>query len=146
MPSQAEITAASAITAEGRELLSVYLRASAFYLTFAWAFVGLSTQLDTVAAGSPTKSKILSAILTALDSLGDGTVGASGGEFGADYSQSRDREQLCLLALSVMYDFGALGIVIVNGQASLMGQSFALGDKRGGVMPDLGPRLMPWRL
>jgi hypothetical protein len=144
MPSETEINDADPITTSGKILLGAYLRASAFYLSFSWAFTGLSVQVET-AATDTTTSKILSAILGSLDSLGDGTVGASGGEFGADYSQSRDREQLCLLALSMIYDFAALGIVIVNGQPTA-GQGFSLGGQRGGIMPDLGPRLMPWKL
>ena len=145
MPSQAEITAATEITGTGKVLLASYLRASAFYLTFSWAFTDLETHIDETATNT-TKSKMLAVILSQIEALGDGTVGARGGEFGADYSQSRDREQLCLLALSVIFDFAALGIVIANGQPAISGQQFALGTGlRGGVMPHVGAASEPFR-
>jgi|SRR5687767_11503087 len=48
-------------------------------------------------------SQHLSAIVEALDLIGDGTVGIKGGRDGTDYSQSRDREDLVKEALAALY-------------------------------------------
>jgi hypothetical protein len=48
-------------------------------------------------------SQHLSAIVEALDQIGDGTVGIKGGRDGTDYSQTRDREALVAEALAALY-------------------------------------------
>lgn len=48
-------------------------------------------------------SQHLSAIVAALDAIGDGTVGIKGGRDGTDYSQTRDREALVAEALAALY-------------------------------------------
>jgi hypothetical protein len=48
-------------------------------------------------------SQHLSAIVIALDAVGDGTVGIKGGRDGTDYSQTRDREDLVKEALAALY-------------------------------------------
>jgi hypothetical protein len=48
-------------------------------------------------------SQHLSAIVEALDGIGDGTVGIKGGRDGTDYSQTRDREDLIKEALAALY-------------------------------------------
>jgi hypothetical protein len=48
-------------------------------------------------------SQHLSAIVEALDRIGDGTVGIKGGRDGTDYSQTRDREELVKEALAALY-------------------------------------------
>jgi hypothetical protein len=48
-------------------------------------------------------SQHLSAIVEALDAIGDGTVGIKGGRDGTDYSQTRDREDLVKEALAALF-------------------------------------------
>jgi hypothetical protein len=48
-------------------------------------------------------SQHLSAIVDALDQIGDGTVGIKGGRDGTDYSQTRDREALIGEALAALF-------------------------------------------
>jgi hypothetical protein len=48
-------------------------------------------------------SQHLSAIVEALDRIGDGTVGIKGGRDGTDYSQTRDREDLVKEALAALF-------------------------------------------
>jgi hypothetical protein len=48
-------------------------------------------------------SQHLSAIVAALDAIGDGTVGIKGGRDGTDYSQTRDREELVKEALAALF-------------------------------------------
>jgi hypothetical protein len=48
-------------------------------------------------------SQHLSAIVIALDAVGDGTVGIKGGRDGTDYSQTRDREDLVKEALAALF-------------------------------------------
>jgi hypothetical protein len=48
-------------------------------------------------------SQHLSAIVTALDAIGDGTVGIKGGRDGTDFSQTRDREALVAEALAALF-------------------------------------------
>lgn len=48
-------------------------------------------------------SQHLSAIVAAIDGIGDGTVGIKGGRDALDYSQSRDREDLVKEALAALY-------------------------------------------
>jgi hypothetical protein len=48
-------------------------------------------------------SQHLSAIVTALDAIGDGTVDIKGGRDGTDYSQTRDREALVAEALAALF-------------------------------------------
>jgi hypothetical protein len=48
-------------------------------------------------------SQHLSAIITALDAIGDGTVGIKGGRDGTDFSQTRDREALVAEALAALF-------------------------------------------
>jgi len=48
-------------------------------------------------------SQHLSAIVEALDRIGDGTVATKGGRDGTDYSQTRDREALVGEALAALY-------------------------------------------
>ena len=69
-------------------------------------------------------SQHLSAIATALDEIGDGTVGLKGGGDGVDYSQSRDREALLQQAFSVLYTDAELGggVVYIGISANLSNQ------------------------
>ena len=48
-------------------------------------------------------SKHLSAIVVALDGIGDGTVAIKGARDGTDYSQTRDREDLVKEALAALF-------------------------------------------
>lgn len=48
-------------------------------------------------------SQHLSAIVAALDALGDGTVSIKGGRDGTDFSQTRDREALVAEALAALF-------------------------------------------
>lgn len=48
-------------------------------------------------------SQHLSAIVGALDAIGDGTVGIKGGRDGTDFSQTRDREALVAEALAALF-------------------------------------------
>lgn len=132
MPTQAEVIAATPLTEIGAEVLGGYLRTCEFYLTWAPFFKTLTVDLAEFVAVDSTKSKTLSAILTAIEVVGDGTIGVKGGKFGADYSKSRDREQLCILALGVVYDFAALGLAIAAEDA--FQQVRSSDEKRGGCI------------
>lgn len=61
-------------------------------------------------------SQQLSALVDALDEIGDGTVGLKGGSKGVDYSQVRDREALIAEVLDALYDVEDAGAITAVGQ------------------------------
>lgn len=61
-------------------------------------------------------SQQLSALVDALDEIGDGTVGVKGGRQGVDYSQTRDREALIAEVLDALYDVEDAGAIVAVGQ------------------------------
>lgn len=143
MPTRTELEDAEPLTDSDAALLLAYLRGSSFYLLNSWAFSNLAALLEERVGDDTPKGLLLSAVLTKLDALGDGTVGVKGGRFGADYQQARDRDQLCILALSTLYDFSALGIVIgPDGQPLNPGDALS-GGKRGGAICDEVMMLLP---
>lgn len=111
MPTQAEIAAQPGLTDTGAGSLLAYLRSSEYYRSLPGAFPTLSDDIDALIGLTTLPSKYLAAILTAIEGIGpDGTIGVKGGRYGADYSLARDREQLCMLALSFMYDTGLVAV------------------------------------
>lgn len=109
MPTVAQIEAESVLTNIRAYRLIGAVRQSEEYRTNPAYYLDIETVItDLVGATTPAtdviKSQHLSAVVTALDELGDGTVGVKGGKYGADYSQSRDRESLVLEALGILYD------------------------------------------
>lgn len=114
MPTVAQIEAEDAITAIRASRLIGAVRASAIYQESAALYADVADLVNalvdvTTPAADVIKSQQLSAIVTALDDLGDGTVGVKGGKFGADYSQTRDREALIAEVLGLLYEAALFG-------------------------------------
>lgn len=66
-------------------------------------------------------SQHLSAVVDALDTVGDGTVAVKGGRQGVDYSQTRDKDALIAEALDALFnteDSGAVVAVAQRGESS----------------------------
>ena len=111
MPTSDQIINDAAILTRARawHLLEI-LRASDAYRQGMAVYVDLETTIFSfvgVADGDTDeaiKSRMLDANLTAFDDdIEDGTTGVKGGRYGADYSQSRDREDICKRILGLLY-------------------------------------------
>jgi len=125
MPTQAEITAQPALTADGAGILIAYVRSSVYYRSLPGAFPTLSNDITALVGDPGLQSRFVAAILTAIEGVGpDGTIGVKGGRYGADYSLTRDRDQLCELVLSFLYDTGLVAI----GQGQIGAQTGQRGD------------------
>lgn len=114
MPTTAQILAAGPLTDVKAVHLAGLIRASEIYRSNAGVYADVQTALDAlVGVDTPTSGYLkgyhLSALVDALDALGDGTVGVKGGKYGADYSTSRDREALIAEALGVLYESAFVG-------------------------------------
>jgi len=115
MPTTTVIEAAGPLTAFKAAHLVGLIRASEIYRNNAGIYTDVETVVDAlIDVDTPTAGYIsgyhLSAIVDALDDLGDGTIGVKGGKFGADYSTSRDREALIAEALGVLYETALVGV------------------------------------
>ena len=106
MPTVAEIEAASPITSAQAYRLTAKVRSSLRYQAAPQFYTTLAEDIDALVGVDSIASRHLSAISDALDTLGDGTVGVKGGKYGADYSQSRDREDLLNEVLDALFDLG----------------------------------------
>lgn len=114
MPTLAEITAASStITSIARAQTIALVRSSARYIANPGRYPGLESRIDSV---TTVQAQQINAALAGIDSVGDGTVGITGGEDAVDYSQSRDREQLLDYIISVLYDSPAISPPIAVSQ------------------------------
>jgi len=101
------------------ERLKGAIRASSVYLETPELYTDAGDLIDDLIGVDLTpplsadalKSKHLAAIVAALDTLGDGTVGVKGGRYGADYSQTRDRDALIAEALGTLYAAPFFGVL-----------------------------------
>lgn len=123
MPNATQIEAAAILTKERAWHLLEIVRASETFRSQAALYSDLQTLVmglvDVADDGSDAaiQSRMLDANLTAFDEeIEDGTVAVKGGKYGADYSQSRDREDIVKRILGVLYTDGLAGEgVIVYG-------------------------------
>lgn len=116
MPTVTQIEAEIAITALRATRLKGAVRASAVYGLDPALYSDVGDLIDalvdvTTPSEDVIKSQYLSAIVTALDALGDGTVGVKGGPKGVDYSKARDRESLIAEALGLLYDAAFVSVL-----------------------------------
>jgi len=125
MPTSTQIAAASVLTQERAFHLLEIVRASDAYLTNQAIYSDLETLVIALVDATPPgsddeiKSRMLDANLTAFDDdIEDGTIGVKGGPKGADYSQSRDREDIVKRILGLLYQT-ALGGVAVDGTSGV---------------------------
>ncbi len=111
MPTQAEIAGQPALTADGAGILTAYIRSSQYYRSLPGAFPSLSVDIEALVGDPGLQSRFLASILAAIEGVGpDGTIAVKGGRYGADYSLTRDRDQLCELALAFLYDTALVAI------------------------------------
>lgn len=115
MPTTTAIEAAGTLTAFKAAHLVALVRASEIYRLNSGLYTDVETLITAlVGVDTPTTGYLdsyhLSALVDALDDLGDGTVGVKGGKYGADYSTSRDREAFIAEALGVLYETALVGV------------------------------------
>lgn len=110
MPTSTQIGAAAILTRERAFHLLEIVRASEAYRQGLANYADLESTIFALTgiadngSDEAIKSRMLDANLTAFDDdIEDGTVGAKGGKYGADYSQSRDREDIVKRCLGLLY-------------------------------------------
>ena len=111
MPTSTQIAAGSILTQERAFHLLEIVRASDAYAMRAGYYADLSDLVFALVGVSDDgsdeaiQSRMLDVNLTAFDDdIEDGTIAAKGGAKGADYSQSRDREDIVRRILGMLYD------------------------------------------
>lgn len=110
MPTSAQISEAAILTKERAWHLLEIVRASDAYRQGLAGYADLQAtvmalvDVDDDGSDAAIKSRMLDANLTHFDDeIEDGTVGVKGGKYGADFSQSRDREDIVKRILFLLY-------------------------------------------
>lgn len=144
MPTTALIQAAGPLTVFKAAHLIALIRGSEIYRNNAGIYADIEGTVEAlVDVDTPTSGYVqgyhLSALVDALDDLGDGTIGVRGGKYGADYSTSRDREALIAEALGVLYESALVGAASDGSAGIYAGQAMT------GLYPACSCYLVPCR-
>lgn len=104
MPSVAKIENSDPLTEVQAIRLITAVRGSELYSRFRDLYPEASTLFSPYVDLDSNTSRLLAAIVEALDALTDTTVAIKGGRDGVDYSAQRDRELLLQQALDAVVD------------------------------------------